>query len=246
MKVRLALVAALILVLAGAVSIVGLADEGTVTANVAGVMTVTMLPDAVPFGDVTGGIVGGAGGGDLFLGLSVLSNVTYTVELGCSGNLNLVDMDDNGVNEIETEYAIWKKVEWHDAYTQQIAVQGAEGWVDDVGLWAFSGNTTPTWFEAENGGAYIQGGNRYPEVANTSQDAFPGLFYLPEHSSDYIWWYASSWGPTAWNPSWYNHGAALTLKIYPLLDVFDDYGTRAGSYGGTFTVVITNVNATVP
>lgn len=244
MKVRLALVAGLILVLVGAVSIVALAKQGTVTAGIVQVFDVTLTNDTVAFGDITTD-AGGAGGSYPYLGLTVNSNVTYTVELGCSGNLNIIGMADNGVNEIETEYAVWKEIDWHDHYSQQPTPCHVQGWLDDIGQWHFSGNTDVTWFEAENGGSIIQGGNRFPEVANTSQDAFPGLFFLPEHGSDYSWWYDPSWTGT-WNPNWYNHGAALLLKIYPFLDVFEGYGTRAGSYSGTFTVVVTSVNSTVP
>jgi len=246
MKVRFGMTLGIILVLIGVVSLLaGAASKtGTVTAGVATVFDVTMPSNTVAFGNITTDVNGVTL--DNYLQLGVNSNVTYTVQLSCSGNLNLVGKADNGVNEIETEYAVWKSIDWYDWHSQQAAPHHAEGYVDDAGQWAFSGNTTPTWFEAEVEGGGVQGGNVYPETGlNQSQQDFSGPFYLPEHSASYVWWYDASWGGV-WNPNWYNHGADLTLKIYPYLDVFEHYGTRAGSYSGSFTIVVTSVNSSVP
>lgn len=244
MRMRFGRTVGILLMLIGAVSLLaGAASEtGTVTAGIVGVLDVTMPESTVAFGNITADVNGVTL--DQYLELRVNSNVTYTVELSCSGNLQLQGAAANGVNEIETEYAIWKHVEWHDWYTQQGgAVDDADGWVhDDLYKW-YDNPSTPYWYEAHlaaDGSYGIQGGNSGTPEHTSGALAFPtGL--LPEHWTGWTWWAGLTWDDT-----WYNHGSDLTLRFFPYLDVFEDYGTRAGNYAGTITVIVTSVNSSVP
>lgn len=214
-------------------------NTGEIGATIGTVFNVEMTGSPISFtidADANPADVGSATGDD-YVELTVQSNVTYTVNLACSGNLQLEGKADNGVNEIETEYAIWKNIEWHDWYTQQGgSPDTATGWVYSAkDEWI--NHADPYWFEAETGGG-IQGGNSgTPENATTNLPFPTG--YLAEHDDDYTW-------SLTWNPNWYNHGADLTLRFYPFLDVFEAYGTRAGTYVGTITMVVTSVDSSVP
>lgn len=220
-------------------------STGTIGATIPTVFAVAMTGSPISFTidpNADAADVGGADSGDDHIELTVESNVTYTVSLACSGNLQLQGKNDNGVNEIETEYAIWKKIQWHDWYTQQggtPAESPAEGWVYTAED-AWIGHSDPYWFEAENQGG-IQGGHSgTPEGATDNNLPFPNG-NLAEHDDSYTWSVEPSW-----DSDWYNHGADLTLRFYPFLDVFEGYGTRAGTYSGTITVIVTSVNSSVP
>jgi len=147
-----------------------------------------------------------------------------------------VGMADDWRNEIETEYAMWKSITWHDYYT---GPDTYSGWVqnptDGAGGCAWVSETTPAWFEAEIGGGK-QGG----KTAEDPDFDFNAIDYLPEHYDGAT--AANPGWPSWWNDNIYNYGADLTLRFFPALDLFEDYGTIAGNYEATITVVITSVS----
>jgi len=239
MKARLALVVGLILVTVWGLSALGEEQTGTISANVSQKMQVTFT-DELDLGDINGDY-NGINIGE-YLELTVQSNVDYYVQLSCSGNMRLVNApnDEDWRWEIETEYAIWKEITWHDHHSQQPG--GAypdgehyEGYVQALdysqgGCYWYDVND-PAWWEAELGGGK-QGGNTNEDEALD----FNAIDRLPEHYDGY----------TAAVPGWdddiYNYGADLTLRFYPYLDIYEGYGTMAGSYEATITVVVTSAN----
>ena len=248
MKPQKMLCIAMIGALVAAFAVFAVEETGTINGTLAPVMSVTFTPDPLNITldptqdfDGTGGVADGTG---TYLELSVQSNLDYTVQLSCDGNLHLVGLS-HWRNTIETEYAIWKKITWHDYYTQQPLGPGSPatefpatyfGWVqgDDCvtpGPFAwYAYPATPVWFNAETNTSGKQGG--HGEQYDFSFDGG----YLPEHYD------GASWGDIPWyQDTYYNYGADLTLRFFPYLDMYSDYGTIAGSYTGTITVVITNV-----
>jgi len=224
MKVRLALVTTLIMVLVGAVSIVGLAEKktGTITASIDPVLVVTFT-NSLDLGTITGQYNGVQE--SKYLKLTVQSNKDYTVRLECSGNLA-----GPGTAVLETEYALWKQMTWYDS--DPTGDGPYDGWVDDVDFSWYDGNTTPTWFEASVD-TY-----KWGKTQETNDFLFKDdTGYLPEHYEGFV---SSTY--TSWPDINYNYGGDLTLRIYPCLSPYENYATPAGSYSGTVTVTVTNVD----
>ena len=158
MKVRYALVAGLILVFVGSVAIMGLGETGDITASIATELDVSFtslleIGEIAADFDGTGGATDGTG--PKYLQLTVTSNKDYTVQLSCSGNLSIGGSTE-WRDQMETEYAIWKELTWHDA----IGADGPyKGWVDDDDFSWYDNLATVTWFEADDGtGVYRTGG----------------------------------------------------------------------------------------
>jgi len=236
MKARLALVVGLILVTVWGLSALGEEHTGTISANVPEVMQVT-FSTSLDLGDLTGDYNGINKG--KYLELTVQSNVDYYVQLSCSGNMRLVNAPNEDWRwEIETEYAIWKEITWHDHHSQQPSGEHYEGYVQALdysqGACYWYGVNDPAWWEAELGGGK-QGGN----TNETSNLDFNAIGFLPEHYDGYTTEHDT---PPGWNDDIYNYGADLTLRFYPYLDYYENYGTLAGAYEATITVVVTSVS----
>lgn len=241
MKVRFAVVIGMTLMLIGTIStgILAESETGTINASITPVLTVALTGSPLAIGaitedfDGTGDKTDGTG---QYLQLTVTSNKDYTVHLSCSGNLSIGGTEWR--DQLETEYAIWKQMTWHDA----IGPDGPyDGWVDDDDFSWFDNLATVTWFEADNGEATYRTGGKTAEINDFL--FMDDLGYLPEIDKDYFGWPLD---PGWWQPEWYNYGGDLTLRFFPYVTVYGDYGSRAGSYSGTITVVITNVEPGPP
>jgi len=241
MKVRYVLVAVLMLV--GAVAIAGFGDECTIEGTIASVFDINFVTSSLDLGALPTG--GGTYDGTLlgkFLHVTMKSNENYTVQVSCSGNL-AQENNVTGRYEIETEYAIWKSSKWNDNLCQQPGGSDTNpytGYLSDlVGTAnAFYHNSDPIWFEAQAYNTFAAGGKVDDNTATTLQ-MFNNINYVP---SKYLI------DDTDRYHFRYNHGSNSEMKIYPCLTIYQDYGTPAGSYSGTVTIIVTQAPSweTVP
>jgi len=234
MKVRFALVTVLIMVLVGAVSVVGLADTGTITASIDPVLTVAFT-GSLPLGIISGQYDGTDKG--KYLEVTMNSNENYTVQVTCSGNLEQA-ANYEGYYQIETEYAIWKSSNWNDNWGQQPG-PGEEptytGWLSHLpgGANAFYENDVvyppdDCWFDAQAAHFHANGG-KVDDATAVFRQWFNNIDFVPSKYFD---------SDTEWHWKRYNYGSNSIVRIYPYLDLFEDYGTAAGAYSGTVTIIV--------
>ena len=235
MKVRLALVTVFMMVLVGAISIAVLADyDGTISGTIESTLDVTFNISSLDLGVLpkTGFYDGVAKG--KYLEISMNSNENYLVEVRCSGNLEQAD-NESGRYEIETEYAIWKSSDWNDNWSQQPGgSEGtSEGWLPAAYGDNFYENAdfdaSKCWFDAEAYNTYATGGNVDDSTATEIQ-WFNNIKYIPSKR------FVDAKGRHNFR---YNYGSNSIIRIYPYLDMYENYGTPAGSYSGTVTFIIT-------
>lgn len=242
MKARLALVAGLILMLVGAVSIVGFGDTATcpIGGTIATVFDIVFTTASLALGDLgTSGVYDGTVAGK-YLEVTMQSNENYTVQVTCSGNLKQ-GANTSGYYQIETEYAIWKSSNWNDNWSQQPGT-GAEptytGWLSHLfgsanGFYVNT-ETYPTddcWFDAQAAHVHAQGGKVDDSAPVASRKWFANINYVPSKYFD---------SDTEWHWKRYNYGSNSIMRIYPYLDLFEDYGTAAGTYSGTVTIIVSS------
>jgi len=233
------------LVLVG-MAVFGVQEDATIHGTVASVFDVTFVTSSLYLGTLPND--GTAYNGiteDKFLYVKMNSNENYTVEVHCSGNLEQTD-NTMGRYEIETEYAIWKSSDWNDNWCQQNGYTGTEektytGYlphVVDVGFYDRPTAQADCWFEAEKlndqdaGHVYAAGGNVNDETA-TGLQLFNNIGFVP----------TKYFTTSGWHNIRYNYGSNSEIKIFPYLSPFEDYGTPAGSYSGTVTILISQADS---
>jgi len=233
MKARHALVAVLILMWVG---IVGFAEECPIGGTIAPVFDIVFTKASLDLGALgTSGVYDGTVTGK-YLEVTMQSNENYTVQVTCSGNLEQAT-NYEGFYQIETEYAIWKSSNWNDNWSQQPGGSDTTytGWLShDFGSGhAFYANDVlyppdDCWFDAQVAHDHAQGG-KVDDANAVFRQWFNNIDFVPSKYFD---------SDTEWHWKRYNYGSNSIVRIYPYLDLFEDYGTAAGAYSGTVTIIV--------
>jgi len=236
MKVRLALVTMLAVVFVGTVSIAVLAEEyrGTISGEIRSVLDVKFNRASLNLGRLPAtGFYNGVER-EKYLEIEIHGNVNYTVQVYCSGNLEQDKNTNDERYEIETEYAIWKWTDWNDNWSQQPGGTEPpyEGWLpavcNDHFYYNKSFDASKCWFDAEPGHTFACGGNVDDNTA-TGIQWFNNIDYIPTK------YFVDLEGRHNFR---YNYGSHSKIRIYPYLDMYEEYGTPAGTYSGTITFII--------